>query len=374
MGPRLGRGGSALLSGLLRCRRCGQMLRIHYTQRSQQSRYHCTGAQVTTGSGRCISFGSGAVDEAVAGEILKLISGNAVEAAVEAIEQRRSQRQQQRQAVEMELEQARYESRLASRRYEGVDPDNRLVAAELEMRWNLALQKVALLEGKLSSAAQSDAEELLPDRELLLSLAQDLPAVWNSPAAAMRLKQRIVQILLREIVADVNPEATEIVLLLHWAGGRHSELRVAKRASRRGRSTSVEAVAVVRQMAGRFSDEQIAATMNRIALRTGDGNTWNQKRVAALRYRLQLPAHDATRETLLTMDQVADRLGISATAVRRLLTRKILPGTQALPWAPWEIRPEALDSDVVRKAVEAIRRRIPVPGPVADEPGPLFQQ
>ncbi len=191
----------------------------------------------------------------MADEILKLISGNAVEAAVEAIEQRRSQRQQQRKAVEMELEQARYEARLQARRYEVVDPDKRLVAAELEMRWDLALQKVALLEGKLSSAAQSDAEELLPDRELLLSLAQDLPAVWNSAAADMRLKQRIVQILLREIVADVNPEATEIVLLLHWAGGRHSELRVAKRVSRRGRSTSVEAVAVVRQMAGRFSDE-----------------------------------------------------------------------------------------------------------------------
>jgi hypothetical protein len=315
------------------------------------------------------------VDEAVAGEILKLISGNAVEAAVEAIGQRRSQRQQQRKAVEMELEQARYEARLAARRYEVVDPDNRLVAAELEMRWDLALQKVALLEGQLASAAQTGAEELLPDRELLLSLAQDLPAVWNSPAADMRLKQRIVQILLREIVADVNSESTQIVLLLHWVGGRHSELRVAKRAPRRGRSTSVEAVAVVRQMAGRFSDEQIAATLNRMALRTGDGNTWNQKRVGALRYRLQLPAYDATRETLLTMDQVADRLGISATAVRRLLTRKILPGTQALPWAPWEIRPEALDSDVVRRAVEAIRRRISVPpGPVADEPGPLFQE
>jgi DNA invertase Pin-like site-specific DNA recombinase len=375
MGPRLGRGGSALLSGLLRCRRCGQMLRIHYTQRSQQSRYHCPGAQVKTGTGACISLGSGAVDEAVAAEVLKLISGNAVEAAVEAIEQRRTQRDQQRKAMEMELEQARYEARLAARRYEAVDPDNRLVSAELEMRWDGALQKVALLDGKLASGAPSGAEELLPDRELLLSLAQDLPAVWNSAAADMRLKQRIVQILLREIVADVNQEATQIVLLLHWVGGRHSELHVAKRAARRGRSTHVEAIAVVRQMAGRFSDEQIAATLNRIALRTGDGNTWNQKRVAALRYRQQLPSHDPTRETLLTMDQAADRLGISATAVRRLLRRKILPGTQAIPWAPWEIRPEALDSEVVKRAVEAIRRRIPVlPAPVADGPGPLFQE
>jgi predicted nucleotide-binding protein (sugar kinase/HSP70/actin superfamily) len=74
------------------------------------------------------------VDQAVASEVLHAISGNAVEAALEAAEQLRQQRQEHRKTLELEREQARYEARLASRRYETVDPDNRLVAAELEAR------------------------------------------------------------------------------------------------------------------------------------------------------------------------------------------------------------------------------------------------
>src|SRR5205823_10328371 len=97
----------------------------------------------------------------------------------------------------------------------------------------------------------------IPSREVLLSLAQDLPAVWNAPSTDMRLKQRIVRILIREIVADIDKEKQEIVLLLHWAGGRHSELRIKKNAIGRHRNcTKPEAVEVVRQMAGQFSDER----------------------------------------------------------------------------------------------------------------------
>ena len=100
----------------------------------------------------------------------------------------------------------------------------------------------------------------------------------------MRLQQRIVRILIEEIVADVDEQRREIVLLIHWAGGRHAELRMKKKETgRHRRCTSVEAVEVVRQMAGTFSDEQIALTLNRLGLRTGAGNTWNELRVSSLR-------------------------------------------------------------------------------------------
>jgi len=121
----------------------------------------------------------------------------------------------------MEVEQARYDARLAERRYEAVDPEQRLVAAELEARWNAALQKVRDLEKKLQTLGSDPQAVSIPSKEVLLSLAQDLPAVWNAPSTDMRLKQRIVRILIREIVADIDKEKQEIVLLLHWAGGRH---------------------------------------------------------------------------------------------------------------------------------------------------------
>ena len=248
-------------------------------------RYHCKGAHINHGETWCISFGGLRTDQAVAKEVLCAISGNAIEAALEAAEQMRHQREEHRRSLELELEQARYEARLAARRYEAVDPENRLVIGELEIRWNAALQKAGQLEAKLQDFDRDFQSGPVPDREVLLSLAQDLPALWDLPSTDMRLKQRIVRILIREIVADVDEKTKEILLLLHWAGGRHSELRLKKNATgRHGRCTSLEAIEIIRQIANTFTDEQIATTLNRLGMRTGTGNTWNEIRVRSARH------------------------------------------------------------------------------------------
>lgn len=144
MEPKAGRGGRSLLAGLLRCRRCGRMLHVAYSgTKGNVPRYRCRGAQINYGEDWCISFGGLGADRAVASEILKAVEGNAVEAALEAATRVAEQQQQRRHAWSLELEQARYEAHLASRRYEAVDPDNRLVAAELEARWNAALLRLS---------------------------------------------------------------------------------------------------------------------------------------------------------------------------------------------------------------------------------------
>lgn len=354
--PKAGRGGRALLAGLLRCRRCGRMLHVEYTGRNpRQPRYHCRGAQSSYGEDWCISFGGWRPDQAVAQEVLEAIGGNAVQAALEAAEQMRQQGETRRRAAELELEQAHYEARLAERRYEAVDPDRRLVAAELEARWNAALQKVCDLEKKLQALASDPETIAIPPKEVLLSLAQDLPAVWNAPSTDMRLKQRVVRILIREIGVDIDEEKRAIVMLVHWAGGRHSELRIRKNAPGERRTcTSLEAVEVVRRMAGQFSDEQIASTLNRLKMRTGMGNTWNEARVYSLRHYHQLPDYEAARSPVdvLTLDQAAGRLGVSVTVVRRLIHSKTIPATQVVPGAPWQIPVATLES---REALQAAR-------------------
>lgn len=280
-----GRGGRALLAGLLRCPRCGRMLHVAYCGiGGRVPRYHCLGAHINHGAPRCISFGGLKTDDAVATAVLHAISGNAVEAAVEAAEHLRRRRDEQRQALALEAEQARYEAQLAARRYEAVDPDNRLVAAELEARWNGALQKARVLTEKLETLDRSLPTIPISDRAVLVSLAQDLPKVWHAPSTDMRLKQRIVRILIQEVVANVDEAQRSIDLVIHWTGGRHSELHVKRNPTgRHGRSTSLEAISVVRQMATTFSDEQIAVTLNRLGLRTGPGNTWTEGRVRSAR-------------------------------------------------------------------------------------------
>ena len=377
MEAKAGRGGRALLSGLLRCRRCGRMLYVSYSgSQGMVLRYQCKGAHLRHGDPRCVSFSGLRVDGAVAGEVLRAIGGNAVEAAVEAAEKMRRHWQDQRRAVELELEQARYEAKLSARRYEAVDPDNRLVAAELEARWNAALKKAQELEARLRDFDVGTKMPAIPDKEILLSLAEDLPAVWNSPATEAGLKQRIVRILVEELVVDVDEENKEIELLIHWAGGRHSELRVSKRGrGQPGQATGMEAIEVVRRMCGKFADGEIAATLNRLSLRTGAGNGWNAQRVYGLRRHHEMPNEVSKAENrTVTLQQAAARLGVSELNVRRMIEQKVLPATQVVPSAPWEIPPDALTSPSVQQAIDSLRRRRRPPTPSAEESALLFSE
>jgi len=208
-----------------------------------------------------------------------------------------------------------------------------------------------------------------------LSLAQDLPAVWNAPSTDMKLKQRIVRILIREIVVSVEEEKHEIVMLLHWAGGRHSEVRIKKsRAGQHRYCTKLEAVEVVRRMAGQFPDEQIASTLNRLGMRTGAGNTWNEGRVYSLRHYHQLPAYDASRSPagVLTLEQAAARLGVSPCVVRRLIEARTIAATQVVPGAPWQIAADALESKAVLLAIRDRKHRARAERAPVEEGLPMF--
>jgi hypothetical protein len=364
-----GRGGRALLAGLMPCGRCGRKMNVWYHPKTDAIRYSCFGTSAEYCGNLCIAFSGRKVDKAVAEEILKAIAGDAVEAAIRAAEQALNQQRERRKAIELELEQSRYEAHLASRRYEACDPDNRLVAEELESRWNAALKRVAEVEDRLRKFDLGPVAKPLPDRQLLENLAHDLPAIWNSPVCDMRQKQRIVRILIREVIANVDEEKREIVLMIHWAGGRHSELRVPKPdPGQHGRCTSLEAIEVLRQMAGIFPDKDIAATLNRLRMRTGAGNTWTPMRVATTRCYHGLPAYSSSdpKPDLLTLEQAAERLGICATTTKKLIDAEIIKAKQVVPFAPWRIPLAALETEAVKRAVTEIKRGRPIRRPRPD--------
>lgn len=362
-GRKAGRGGRGLLTGLVRCRRCGRMLDVSYRGRYAKPYYKCLRAHIQSGAKRCISFGSKRVEKAIADDILCVIEEPAIEAAFQAAELIENQHKEQRRAIELELEQARYEVQLTQRRYEQVDPDNRLVADELETRWNIALERAADVEQRLS---QFDVQINVPqpaiDRRALLALASDLPAVWHDDSTDMRLKQRIVRLLIQEVVADIDHEKDEIVLVIHWTGGRHSERRVPRtKTGDHSRCTDRQVIEVVRQLARRYPDMQIAATLNRMGVRTGAGNTWDARRVRSLRHYHKVPCFDPkSRDTsMVTLTEAAQKLGISLTGVRSLISRNLLEATQIAPRAPWQIPAHVLESKQVKDAVTDLKARRP---------------
>jgi hypothetical protein len=196
------------------------------------------------------------------------------------------------------------------------------------------------------------------DARALHALAQDVPALWHDPAIEPRLKQRIVRILIHEIIADVDDEAGAVVLVIHWQGGRHTDVRVPRPAiGRTTRCTDADAIALVRRMAGRWHDDAIAGQLNLLGWRTGTGNHWTRMRIRELRNRLNLPACDSTQPAWLSAKAAAQHLGISPAYAGLLLKRGVIPGTQVVPGSIWWVDPAVLDSAPLRDTLRALSER-----------------
>ena len=202
---------------------------------------------------------------------------------------RRAQRRDQvREAFGRDLEAARYAADRAFRQYDAADPANRLVAGELEARWNSALTHVAEVEAKI--AAHDAAMPAAAVEPLALGLlASNLKTVWFAPTTDARLKKRIVRTIIHEVVADVDDAAAEIVLAVHWVGGVHSEICLPKRRRGQRNSTSADVITAVRQLVLIVNDDLIAGILNRNGLKTGNGHRWTRERVTSMRSNYRIP-------------------------------------------------------------------------------------
>ncbi|MDX0378442.1 serine recombinase [Sinorhizobium meliloti] len=357
------RGGRALLTGLMRCGRCGRMMRVFYgSAKGNAHRYQCRGDDAHVGVGLCIGIGGVRVDRAVAMQILEAVSDRAVEAAIFASDQVERSRRDVIAAIERDLEGARYEALLANRRYELVDPAKRHVARELEARWNDALERVGVLERKIKDLSALSAARPVIDRGRLLQLAQDLPTVWNAPSTETRTKQRLIHILVQEIICDLDDATNEAVLLIHWTGGRHTEVRVARvKTGRYPAELAPSAVEALRKLGGHWPDRELAVSLNRMLCKTGDGESWTTVRVRDMRERLGIPEYDATKVDvpMISLMKAAEKLGICVGSAKSLVQRGILPATQILPGSPWMVPVEALSSEAVRIGVQGVVDRRP---------------
>jgi excisionase family DNA binding protein len=347
-GVKSGRGGRALLSGMMTCRRCGRRLTVTYTG-NPQSRpvYRCDKPNLMMGLPRCMTFGGPRVDAAVARELLRAVEP----LAIEAERMHRERQDDQRQILDLELQQARYEASLAERRYAACDPDNRLIAAQLEKNWEIALRRVRDLEARQSAGTPSTIEV---DPSAFANMAENLSAAWNAPDVTMRARQQLLRTLITDIIADVDDMARDVVLTIHWRGGQHSELRVRKpRAGEHGCATAEDALAVMRSMAGRWSDEHIAASLNRMGLPTGQGKTWTAHRVGSVRRVRGIHAYRSAEKDgeWLTMTEAAKALGTTNHTIRRLIKTGVLPAVQVVPGAPHQIRADDLMSEPIKAAM-----------------------
>jgi len=361
------RRGTSLLSGLLRCARCGSSLHVHY-HRSQPS-YVCRGGARQRERGKlCLNFSGQTVESLFSEMVLEAVRPAAIAAAGEAATQSREQSQPDRQVLLDQLEQLEYEAERARRQYDRVDPEHRLVADELEHRWNEALQatraqRVRLQEFDLQHPPTPWDESLQswfsPNR---------LEEVWYAPSSSASLKKQIVELLVREVMVELSESGDEVQLWIHWQGGHHTLLSAPRRA-RRGVGQQSEAKQVISILRSVSDDSCIARTLNRHGIgmsntKGGKLSNWTAKSVRQFRERHAIAPFDAaekSRRGLLTSEEAGRQLSISAMSVHRLIGAGILPAEQSRPGLPCIILSRDLELPEVQNAAHQIQRNLPRP-------------
>jgi DNA invertase Pin-like site-specific DNA recombinase len=356
------RRGELLLPGLLRCGHCGRKLHVSYS--GKLGRYSCYGARTNHGTARCISISGLSVDSAVGAEVLRVLKPLGIEAAVKAIETQTGRTSAAQRQLDLSLQQARYEAAHARRQYDAVDPANRLVAAELERRWNDALQTVHRIEGEIASIVATRPPPLGErERQELMRLGADLELAWSHPAATATTRKRILRAALNEIV--VRKEGPVINMVVHWRGGDHTALQVKLRLNAAGRHhwpPPEDTIALVRQLARLMPDRQIARLLNRSGKSTGYGNGWTEQRVRSFRNHHDIAVYrdgEWADRGEISLDAAAQTIGVAKMTALRMIRRGDLKGRQACKGAPWVIKAED---------VAAFGPRSPSTGPVTLNP------
>jgi DNA invertase Pin-like site-specific DNA recombinase len=350
--------GSALLTGLLRCGRCGHKLQVAYRSREARSaRYYCRTGNKEQGKPSCLCFAAFRVEQAVVETVLGACHPVAIEASLEVLDTERVENEQQRRRLEMALERARFEAQYARRQYDAVDPCNRLVAAELETRWNAALAQVAEAEDRLKAQQQSQRSLSEEEQNRLFEIGADLNAVWNDESAPIEIKKRIIRTVIHEIVVDVSHDNTTLNMQIHWVGGVHTVLKVPKnKTGRNAKATDHDVVELVRELALVQPDSCIASTLNRLGYRTGSGKTWNETRVKHLRNYNRVAVFDrGEARPWVTMEEAATILKTNPVVIRTMIRKNYLPAKQVAKHAPWTISREDLKRPEVYNSIKATR-------------------
>jgi DNA invertase Pin-like site-specific DNA recombinase len=276
------RSGASLLQGLVYCGRCGRQMKVQYSGQRPRHLYVCLRRTRTGQSIYCCSVPAERVDQWVEGQLLEAIRPVGVEAAFGAVEALERRSETLRMEWENRIDQAEYEAGLARRRYEAVDPDNRLVAANLERDWEERLREVDKLRREFAKRAAKPPIRISSEqREKVRALTKDLPRLWRLKSTKQSDRKKVVRLLMRDVWLCQEDEPRRTRIRIHWQTGAMTEgtvprplpLHITTR-------TSEEVIARVRELYDeRKSYKEISEQLNLEGLRTGRNKPFNVHRV-----------------------------------------------------------------------------------------------
>jgi len=352
------RNGQGLLGGILRCGRCGRKLYVAYYGRSgTAARYICRG-DYESGGKYCLAFGGSTVDKRFTEELLRVLSPYGMKASIHAEEILSSKDGDKVKAFEQKVGQLEYETSRAFEQYNQVDPRNRLVAAELERRWNEKLEELKNAKNHLRTIEHERDYISEEEKEKILVFGERFSEAWKNEHCSNSLRKKIIRTIIEEVIVHSDEENQMLNFVIHWKGGCHTEFEMAKPVSGVGQKTSLEDLEIIREMASRYGDDAIARVLNKLGRKTATGKRWNESRVRTIRGKYSIAGHIHTINDpeILTLGQSAKYLDVSQTTIKRLVANGILEKNQIVSWAPWEIRKSDLDSEDIKDIVSTLHQ------------------
>ncbi len=356
------REGLAVLQGLLVCGHCGRRLTVRYKSKGGiKPQYECNWQRregLATRS--CLVVRAEVLDAAIGQRALQVVSSEQITLAIQALQEL----QQSQSAVtgqwRLRLERADYETQLAQRRYEQVDPANRLVAATLEQRWNDALTAKAELQQQYAEFQQEQARSFSTEQQTQLQeLAHDFPRLWQSASTPAKEKKRMLRLLIEDITVAGPRETRTITLQVRWQGGACEEIRVERPLRPADRWRYPDAVvARVRELAATRSDVEVAVALNEAGLVAAKGAAFTASKVQWIRFSHDIPAASLTEATEedWSVEEVALEFGVRRGVVYYWLKRGILQGRKANRTAPFRITVDAAKQEELREWVRRSSR------------------
>jgi DNA invertase Pin-like site-specific DNA recombinase len=346
------REGAALLQGLLMCGKCGRRLCVRYSGNGGLYPTYLCGAKHREGMSTkdCMSVRCDPLDVAVAEQVLDALQPAELELAMSVLTNLEGRDQALMHQWRMRLERAEYEAALAERRYQEADPSNRLVTSTLERWWNEALLRVEEIKYQKAEAQHRMAQVITEEqRAEVMTLARELPRLWNAPSTSAKDRKRMLRLLIKDITVEKRLAPKQAVLHIRWQGGACSDVTVELPLPLADRVRCCEVtVARVRALARNLSDALIAQQLNREGVRSPLGKEFNDSMVRWIRWRHAIPAPMFKKAEELTVPQIAKRFGVSVSKVHYWIARKILAARQLKSKGPYWVTLDELTERKLR--------------------------
>jgi DNA invertase Pin-like site-specific DNA recombinase len=338
--PGPAREGLCLLQGLLICGHCGRRLTVRYTgSNGIYPMYECGWRRrESVGPQTCMSVPAPPLDQAMTDRVLTAITPVTIELALAALADLEQRDHEIGAQWRMRIERARYEADLAERRYEAVDPSNRLIASTLEQRWNDAMQRLHDLEAELADFERQTRRAVTAEqKQQIRQLAENFPRLWAASTTAPRDRKRILRLLVRDVTVAKGPEPKIIRLHIRWQGGATETLEVPQRPNRADVVRYPNPfVTRVRELAATLHDDEIVQNLNAEGCLSSTGKRFTQSMIKYLRYKYQIPAPPPPDGTL-SVRQVCDRYGVSHWVVYYWIEISLVTAKRRKPTTPYAI-------------------------------------